>query len=116
MPLDAGPFLATLRILGYQLQDQRYSTCCANWSRATLIDRKTGKWSRYGSTLANPMTRIMCEMIEETIAARGFTEREAIADAVVELGLDAASFRCGLQSASSVCWMRTAKPWDKKPA
>ena len=92
LPLNAIPFLATLRSLGAQLKDQRYLDLHSELVSSNLIDRETGKWSRYGTTLANPQTQFMCELIEETIATRGFNEREAIADAVVELGLEAATF------------------------
>ena len=91
LPLDAVPFLATLRRLGYQLQDQRFFDLHRELVMSDLIDPKTGKWSRFGTTLANPETQFMCEMIEQSIAA-GSTEREAIAETVVELELDAASF------------------------
>jgi hypothetical protein len=91
LPLNAAPFLATLRSLGYRLQDQRYHDLHRELVMSNLIDRKTGKWSRFKTTLANPETRLICGLIEETIAA-GFSEREAIAEAVAELGLDAASF------------------------
>jgi hypothetical protein len=92
LPLDAGPFLATLRILGYHLQDRRYIELHRELIYSDLIDWKTGKWSSFGTTVANPFTQDMCGSIEESIAARGFTEREAIADAVAELELEAASF------------------------
>jgi hypothetical protein len=93
LPAKPVPFLATLRSLGDHLQDQRCHDLLREWGKSNLIDWKTGKWSRHGLTLANPQTRLMCELIEETIATRGFKEREAIADAVKELGLDAPSFR-----------------------
>ena len=92
MPLKAAPFLATLRILGTHLQDQRYHDLRRELISSGLIDPGTGKWSRLGTTLANPETQFMCELIKESIATRGFTKHEAIADAVAELGLDAASF------------------------
>jgi hypothetical protein len=92
LPLDAVAFLATLRALGYQLQDQRCHDLHRDLRASGLIDPKTGKWSHFGTVLGNPETRHMCELIEETIATPDFTEHEAIADAVVQLGLNAASF------------------------
>jgi hypothetical protein len=58
---------------------------------AGLIDRATGHWSRPGVTLSNPLTQTACEIIEDMIAA-GISERLALADAVVELNIDANSF------------------------
>jgi hypothetical protein len=98
LALDAIPFLATLRSLGAQLQDRRFLDLHHELVSSDLIDRKLGKWSRLGTTLANPMTQFMFELIEETIAVRGFTERAAIAEAVAEFGFDAASF--------DAAWMR----------
>jgi hypothetical protein len=103
LELNAARFLATLRSLGDQLQDQRYRDLWNELIRSDLINRKTGKWSRYGLTLANPETRFMCELIEESIASRAFEEREAIADAVVELGLDAPSFYAAWRAAAAGC-------------
>jgi hypothetical protein len=98
LALDAVPFLATLRSLDKQPRDQRYLDLHRELVMSDLIDRKTGKWSRWGTTLANPQTRFMCELIEETIATRDFSERAAIAEAVAEFGFDAASF--------DAAWMR----------
>lgn len=92
LPLDAVPFLATLRILGYQTQDPRFHELHRDLIASGLIDQATGKWSRYGTTLTHPLVQDMCEGIEELIATGRFTKREAIADAVAELGLDAANF------------------------
>jgi hypothetical protein len=101
LPVKPVLLLATLRSLGYRLQDRRYHELCRELFNSGLIERKlkSGKikrskwsWSRPKLALANPETRLMCELIEEAIARREFTEREAIADAVKELGLDAPSF------------------------
>jgi len=92
LPLDAIRFLATLRSLGALRQDQRYLDLHGELVSSGLIDRKTGKWLRYQTTLGNPMTQFMCDLIVETIEVRGFTEREAIAEAVAEFGFDAPSF------------------------
>jgi hypothetical protein len=98
LPLDAVSLVATLRVLAYHLQDQRYHDIRRDLIASGMIDLKTGKWSRWGTVLASPMTHSMCEMIEQSIATRIFTEREAIADAVKELGLDAASFDAACKS------------------
>ena len=50
--------------------------------RSGMIDRETGKWSRYGTALAQPDTRLLCEQMEQYIAA-GVPEREVLAEAVV---------------------------------
>jgi hypothetical protein len=42
-------------------------------------------------TLSNPLTQTACEMIDDMIAA-GISERLALAEAVVELNIDANSF------------------------
>jgi hypothetical protein len=66
-----------------------------------LIDPATGKWSRYGTTLANPVTWDMWEMIEERIAG-GTSERLAIAEAVAELAISAPSFEAACKSVKRV--------------
>jgi hypothetical protein len=111
LPLNAVPFLATLRSLGYQLQDQRYLDLHRELIESVLIDRATGKWSRWGTVLANPETRFVCEMINQSIAA-GLSEREALAEAVLELGIDAASFDAAYRRLKE---LRTAFLMGEKP-
>ena len=61
LALDAVPFLKTLRVLGYVTQDPRCADLHQAIMRSNLIDLATGKWSRYGTTLANPVTWEMWE-------------------------------------------------------
>ena len=91
LALDAAPFLATLRRLAYQTQDPGLFDAHRKLITSDLIDRKTGKWSRYGTTLAHPDTQLLCRLIEENIAA-GLSETEVIAEVVTEFNIDAASF------------------------
>jgi hypothetical protein len=97
LPMDAVPFLLTLRRLGYVTQDRRYTDLHRDLIKSGLIDRMTGKWSHYGTVLANPDTRMICVAIEEAHAA-GMNEREALAEATVELNLEAASFDAAVTS------------------
>ena len=98
--LDAATFLATLRRLGYHLQDQRCLDLHRDLVTGGLIDPATGKWSGqmsgHGVVLANPETRIVCEAIAAAIAS-GLSKREALAEAVLELDLAAASFEAACQ-------------------
>jgi hypothetical protein len=97
LPLDATPFLRTLRVLGSPTQDRRFEELHRWIMRSNLYDRGTGHWSRYGTTLANPVAWEMCETIENRIAS-GFTERLAIAEVVAELALGEHSFDAACQS------------------
>ncbi|MGY4283637.1 hypothetical protein ACVWXO_002857 [Bradyrhizobium sp. LM2.7] len=101
LSLDAAPFLQTLRALGNLTQDRRFTELHQAIMRSDLIDLATGKWSRYGTTVANPLTRDMCELIEELIA-RGISERLAIAEAVAELAIGAQSFEAACKSVKRV--------------
>jgi hypothetical protein len=92
LEMDAVPFLATLRRLGRLTGDRRYLDLHRDLMVGDLIDRESGKWARWGTTLAQSDTRFMCELIDEDIAGGAFTEREAIAAAVDELDIDANSF------------------------
>ena len=114
LSMDAAPFLRTLRRLGYVTQDQRYFDLHRDLMSSGMIDRATGKWSRYGTVLAHPDTRLLCEQIEQSIAA-GVPEREVLAEAVVEFNIDArvSMRRC---NAFGCCCTSTAKPFKKKPA
>jgi hypothetical protein len=94
-PLDALPFLQILRRLGYVTQSRRFLELHRALIRSGLIDDQ-GHWSRYGMVLANPETEMTCELIEEGIAL-GMTERVALAEAVVELGIEAASFSAAVE-------------------
>ena len=100
LALDAAPFFQTLRALGTLTQDPRFADLHQAVMRSGLVDIATGRWSRYGTTLANPMTRDMCEMIEELIAS-GTSERLAIAEAVAELVI-APSFEAACKSVKRV--------------
>jgi hypothetical protein len=91
LALDAVPFLQTLQRLGYVTRDRRFVDLHWFVMNSDLIDRATGHWSRPGVTLSNPLTQTACEIIEDMIAA-GISERLALADAVVELNIDANSF------------------------
>jgi hypothetical protein len=101
LSLDAAPFLQTLRALGNLTQDRRCADLHQLIMSSDLIDPATGKWSRYGTTLANPVTWDMWEMIEELIAS-GTSERLAIAEAVAELALSAQSFEAACKSVKRV--------------
>lgn len=90
LPMDAVPFLMTLRRLSYVTQDRRYFDLHGELLHGGLIDAK-GKWSRFGTVLAHPDTRLLCEQVEQYIAA-GVPEREVLAEAVVEFNIEAASF------------------------
>jgi len=92
LEMDAVTFLKTLRCLGRMTQDQRCFDLHRDLIAGDLIDPATGKWARWGTTLAQSDTRFMCELINEDIASRVFTEREVIAAAVDEIDFDAASF------------------------
>ena len=89
LPVDPLPFLQTLRRLGYLTQDDRFIELHSALMRGDLIDPATGKWSLGDSEI----TRVLPELIEQTIAA-GTKERQAIAEAVAvfELYPDAQSF------------------------
>jgi hypothetical protein len=84
-----------LRRLGYVTQSKRFLQLHRALIRSGLIDDQ-GHWSRYGMVLANPETEMTCELIEEGIAL-GMTERVALAEAVVELGIEAASFSAAVE-------------------
>jgi hypothetical protein len=101
LSLDAVRFLQTLRALGYATQDQRCFDLHEFIMSSNLIDPATGKWSRYGTTLANPATWEMWEMIEE-LKASGMSESLAIAEAVAELALGAHSFEAACKSVKRV--------------
>ena len=57
--MNAQPFLATLKRLGYVTQDRRYLDLLRDLIAGDLIDRGTGKWARWGTTLAQSDTRFM---------------------------------------------------------
>ena len=101
LSLDAVPFLRTLRALGYLTQDRRCADLHQAIMSSDLIDPATGKWSRYGTTLANPVTWDIWERIEELIAS-GTSEQLAIAEAVAELALSARSFEAACKSVKRV--------------
>ena len=88
--MDAAPFLKTLRRLGFVTQDNRYFDLHRDLMLSGMIDAK-GKWSRYGTVLAHPDTKLLCEQIEQAIAA-DVPEREVLAEAVVAFNMKAASF------------------------
>ena len=90
LSLDAAPFLKTLRRLGFVTQDNRYFDLHRDLMLSGMIDAK-GKWSRYGTVLAHPDTKLLCEQIEQAIAA-DVPEREVLAEAVVAYNMKAASF------------------------
>ena len=69
LSLDAAPFLQTLRALGNLTQDPRLTDLHQAIMSSDLIELTTGKWSRYGTTVANPVTWDMWAMIEELIAS-----------------------------------------------
>ena len=101
--MDAVPFLTTLQRLGYRHTGPALSRP-ASRSDGQRPDRPaTGKWSRWGTTLAQSDTRFMCELIEEDIATGVFTEREAIAAAVDELDLEANSFDAACTRSENCC-------------
>jgi hypothetical protein len=87
---DAGAFLATLRRLGFLTQNKRYHEVRDMVLDAGMVLR-TGKWTRYGPALANPISRKVCAMIEEDIAA-GSSERVALAQAVAAYSIAGPSF------------------------
>jgi hypothetical protein len=106
LPVEPMPFLRTLRQIGHLTQDRRYIDLHQHLMGSDLIDRATGRWSFHGTKIA----RVLPELIEEAIAD-GFTEREAIAEAVAvfELYPDAASF--------DAAWKRLERllhEWRKK--
>jgi hypothetical protein len=101
LSLDAVPFLQTLRTLGSVTQHRQFADLHRWIMQSGLIDRATGHWSRYGTTLANPLTRDTCEMIEDLIAGRT-SERLAIAEAVAELAIGDTSFEAACKSVKRV--------------
>jgi hypothetical protein len=101
LSLDAAPFIRTLRTLGQVTQDRRFADLCTWIMQSGLIDLATGHWSRYDTTLANPLTRETCEMIEDLIA-RGTSERLAIAEAVAELAVGGNSFEAACKAVKRV--------------
>jgi hypothetical protein len=101
LALDATPFVQTLRMLGRVTQDHRFDDL-RNWLvQSGLIDLATGHWTRYGGTLANPLARETCEMIEELIAG-GTSERLAIAEAVAEFAVSGNSFESACKAVKRV--------------
>ena len=101
LSLDAAAFLQTLRVLGEITQDRRFADLRGWIMQSGLIDRATGHWSRYGTTLAQPLTWEVCDMIEELIV-RGTSERLAIAEAVAEFAIGANSFDAACKSVKRV--------------
>jgi hypothetical protein len=101
LALDATPFLQTLRALGNLTQDPRCADLHQAIMSSNLIDPATGKWSRYGTTLANPVTWEMWERIEE-LRASGTAERLAIAEAVAELAIGDQSFEAACKAVKRV--------------
>ncbi|MBR0695135.1 hypothetical protein [Bradyrhizobium lablabi] len=101
LALDAVPFLQTLRTLGNLTQDPRCADLHQAIMRSELVDLATGKWSRYGTAVANPATWDMWEMIEDLIS-QGTSERLAIAEAVAELAIGAQSFDAACKSVKRV--------------
>jgi hypothetical protein len=89
LPVAPRPFLQTLRQLGYIMPDRRFIELHADLVARGPIDFEADTWV-FADT---KITRVLPELIEEAIAA-GFSEREAIAEAVVvfELYPDAQSF------------------------
>ena len=94
--MDAAPFLATLRQLGYQTQDRRFHELLRFVLHGGLVDLATGKWSRFGTMLAHPLTRDLCAMIEAAIAS-GVCEREALAEAAAAYAIEAANFAAAVK-------------------
>jgi hypothetical protein len=90
LPMNAGAFITTLQRLGYLTQDNRFHVV-----RDLVLDSgmvlTTGKWTRYGPVLANPISRKVCALIEEGIAG-GLSEREALAQAAAAYSIGAATF------------------------
>jgi len=101
LSLDATPFLQTLRALAYATQDPRCFDLHQLIMSSGLIDPAMGKWSRYGTTLANPATWEMWEMIEG-LKASGMSESLAIAEAVAELAFGAQSFEAACKAVKRV--------------
>jgi hypothetical protein len=101
LSLDAVPFVQTLWMLGYVTQDRRFADLRSWIMQSGLIDPATGHWSRYGTTLANPLTLETCEMIED-LTAGGTSKRLAIAEAVAELAIGANSFAAACKSVDRV--------------
>jgi hypothetical protein len=99
--LDAAPFLQTLRVLGEITQDHRFADVRGWIMQSGLVDLATGHWSRYGTTLANPLTRDVCDMIGE-LKASGTSERLAIAEAAAEFAISAHSFDAACKSVKRV--------------
>lgn len=97
LALDAAPFLRTLTALGAITQNRQFPDLRAWLMRSGLIDLATGHWSRYGTTLAHPLTREICEQAAETIAG-GTSERLAIAEAVAAYVLPGHSFVAACQN------------------
>ena len=85
---DAISFLATLRILGRHMHDQRYRDLAAELLMSDLIDRETGKWSYFD---VNPETQLLFEQIEDMIAS-GVSVRETLAQAIVDFDITGHSF------------------------
>jgi len=95
--VDAAPFLQTLRVLGRITREARFADLREWIMQSSLVDLATGHWSRYGATLAHPLTREVCDMIEELIES-GTSERLAIAEAVAELAIRGSSFESACKS------------------
>jgi hypothetical protein len=88
LPQDAISFLTTLRMLGQHLHDNRYRDLAAELLMSDLIDRKTGKWSYFD---VNQETQLLFEQIEDMIAS-GVSERETLAQAIVDFDITGHSF------------------------
>jgi hypothetical protein len=89
LPVDPAAFMQTLRALGTLTQDPALKAIPAIIWRHDLVDG-AGQWKRY-AILASPFTRDLCDDIEGMIA-RGVSERQAIAEAVVKWSIEAQSF------------------------
>ncbi len=97
LALDATPFLATLRALGEMTQDRRFTELRSWTMRSGLIDLSSGRWSRYGTTTAHPLTRDVCEAVENMIAG-GVSKRLTIAQAVAEFAVRGNSFEAACKA------------------
>jgi|SRR6516165_10342186 hypothetical protein len=92
--VDPGELMATLRVLGNITQDRAFEAARVALAGYDLVDAG-GKWKQ-PAMLASRVTRELCEMIDETIAA-GVPERQVFAEAAVEFSIAAASFDAAVE-------------------
>jgi hypothetical protein len=104
LEMQARPFLATLKRLGYVTQDQRCFELHSALVTGDLVDHKSGRWTSR-LNLAHPDTQWICDAIDQYLAAGVVTQREVIAEIVAEFNISGNSFHAA--------WVRVNRRWQE---